>query len=215
MKEKTPLVILGTHMLALVVADMVSEIEDFKLCGFVENLDRTRTKEKLENQPVLWIDELSGLSKVHKAVCALSTTFRDRFVQQALTAGLSFATLVHPSAEVSSKSKLGDGCIISPGVVIAPFTTLDSHVFVNRGVCIGHHTRIGSYTTIQPGANIAGACEIGSHVYIGMGANIMDRLSIGSRSVVGAGALITKPVPNSVQVMGLPAKIVKRQIKGK
>jgi acetyltransferase-like isoleucine patch superfamily enzyme len=42
-----------------------------------------------------------------------------------------------------------------------------------------------------------------------MGAVILDGISVGSNSVVGAGAVVTKDVPGSVQVMGIPARISK------
>jgi acetyltransferase-like isoleucine patch superfamily enzyme len=75
---------------------------------------------------------------------------------------------------------------------------------------IGHHVQIGDYTTISPGANIAGKCLIGNLCYIGMGAIILDGITIGDNSIVGAGAVVTKDVPERVQVVGVPARIVKQ-----
>jgi acetyltransferase-like isoleucine patch superfamily enzyme len=48
-----------------------------------------------------------------------------------------------------------------------------------------------------------------------MGALVLDHISIGSHSIVGAGAVVTKDVPDNVQVVGVPAKIVKQNIEGK
>ena len=48
-----------------------------------------------------------------------------------------------------------------------------------------------------------------------MGALVLDRISVGSHSIVGAGAVVTKDVPDNVQVVGAPAKIVNENIEGK
>jgi len=210
-----PLLILGTRTFAVEVADLVSEIPDFKLAGFVENMDKQKCKEKLEGLPILWVDDLTGMANTHLAVCGLATTLRASYIDQVAKIGIRFATLVSPSARISSKSRIGEGSIISPGVIIASHTTLGRHVLVNRGVLIGHHTVIDDFVTIQPGANIAGVCQIGEAAYIGMGALVLDHVNIGAHSIVGAGAVVNKDVPDHVQVMGVPARIVKQNISGK
>jgi acetyltransferase EpsM len=213
--QTRPLLILGTRTLAIEVADFVSEIPGYQLVGFVENMDPQACGGKLENLPILWVEELAGLADTHWAVCALATTTRSRFTSQAAAYGIRFATLIHPTSRISRTTILGKGTIISPGVIIASHTRLGSHVFVNRGALIGHHTEIGDHVSIQPGANVAGKCRIGPSTYIGMGALVLDNMKIGSHSVIGAGAVVTRDVPDRVQVVGVPAKIVKENIQGK
>jgi len=210
-----PLLILGTRTLAVEVADLAWEIDGFEVAGFVENMDRRRCAERLEGLPIYWADDVAGLAGSHYAVCGLATTFRSRFTDQMAALGMGFATLVHPSARLSSSSAIGEGSILSVGVIVASHTDIGRHVIVNRGALIGHHTQIGDYVTIHPGANIAGACRIGDAAYIGMGAVVIDHVTIGSHAVVGAGAVVTKDVPDNVLVVGVPAKIVKQDIKGK
>jgi acetyltransferase EpsM len=207
--------ILGTRTLAVEIADVVSEIADVRVAGFVENMEPERCKEPLEGLPVFWVGDIAELTKSHSAVCGLATTHRSRFTDQVAAYGMSFATLVHPSARISLKSSVGEGTIVSVGVIIGAHTHLGRHVLVNRGVLIGHHTQIDDYVTIQPGANIAGACRIGKATYVGMGAVVTDHVTIGAHSIVGAGAVVTKDVPDNVQVVGVPARIVKENIEGK
>lgn len=213
--QAKPMLILGTRTFAVEVADLVSEIPGFRLTGFVENMDKEKCGEKLEGLPVLWVDDIADLADSHWAVCALATTHRSRFTQQVAKFGIGFATLVHPWARISASSQLGEGTIISPGVIIASHTVLGRHVVVNRGALVGHHTEIGDFVTIQPGANIAGACRIGQATYIGMGALVLDHIKIGSHSIIGAGAVVNKDVPDHVQVVGIPARIVKENVTGR
>jgi len=44
---------------------------------------------------------------------------------------------------------------------------------------------------------------------------VLDHLSVGARSIVGAGAVVTRDVPDNVQVVGVPARIVKENVAGK
>jgi len=211
----TNLLILGTRTFAIETADIVSEIPEIQTAGFVENLDRDRCRDKLEGLSVYWIDELTDLAESHYAVCALSTTHRKKFIEQAAQYGLSFTKIIHNSSRISSTSCVGNGSIIHPGTIIASHTSLGQHVIVNRGALIGHHTEIGDYSSVQPGANIAGACSIDQSVYIGMGSVIIDKVSVGANSVIAAGAVVVNDVPANVMVAGVPGKIIKQNIDGK
>jgi len=212
-KEK--LVILGTHVFAEEVADLVSECAEYELVAFAENWDRTRCGRPLLGLPVLWVDELAPLAATHVAVCAIGTTHRIGYVKQIAAMNFRFATIQHPTARVSLTATVGPGSILSAGVIVAAHTTIGRHVIVNRGSLIGHHTAIGDCVTISPGANIAGRITIGAGTYIGMGAIILDSLRIGSGSLIGAGSLVTKDVPDKVQVMGVPARITKEGVEGR
>ena len=213
--DKKRILILGTRSLAEEVADVISEIPGCEVVGFVENMERERCENRLRGLPVYWVNDICGLAGTHFAVGGLATTHRKRYVEQVVAIGMRFATLIHPTARISSKALLGQGCFISPFCSVSAYTTLGEHVFVNRGSLIGHHTRIGNYVTVHPGANIAGMVNIGDGTYIGMGAVIIDKISIGSGSIVGAGAVVTKDVPDRVQVVGVPAKVVRTAVEGK
>ena len=204
-----PILILGTRTFAEHVADLIDETPGYHVAGFVENMDRDRCAAPLLDLPVYWIDDIAPLARTHAAVCALSTTLRSRFIDQAAALGMPFATVIHPGARVSRRSTVGEGSIVSVGAIIAAYTHLGRHVIVSRGAGIGHHTRIGDYVTIQPGANVAGACQIGQAAYIGIGATIIDKLTIGEHATVGAGVVVVRDVPPHMKVVGAPPKIIR------
>lgn len=206
--EIRPLLILGIGSFALEVADLVSEIPGFRVAGFVQSIDPGKQQRNFEGLPVFWIGDVQELAETHWAVCAVGTTKRSSFIEQAVATGIRFATLVHPTARVSSKSSLGEGTIISAGAVIGAYTRLGRHVIVNRGALLGHHTEIGHYVTIGPGANIAGSCRVGEAAFIGIGAVVRDHLEIGSRSFVGAGAVVTRNIPSSVVVVAASSTLL-------
>ncbi|MDH3690101.1 MAG: acetyltransferase [Gammaproteobacteria bacterium] len=209
-----PLIILGARTQAPVIADWVSEISGFRVTHFVENMERERCRGTLEGLPILWVDDVKQLVESHCAVCALGSTHRSRFIEQVAAFGMRFATPMHPSAIVSPKCTIGEGTVVSPGVIIAAFTHLGRHVLLNRGALVGHNVEIGDYVTIGPGANIAGFSRIGEATYIGMGAIVLEQTTVGAHSIVGAGAVVNRDVPDNVTVVGAPARVIKENISG-
>lgn len=209
-----PVLILGARRFAREVADLLGDLPDFELKGFVENLDPERCGQTIDGLPVYWVDEIAAMAATHRGICALGSTQRSGFIGIAAGKGLGFITLVHPGAHVSSRSTVGTGCIVCPGVQVASHTYIGGHVLVNRGALIGHDVEVGDYVTIGPGANIAGGCKVGSGTFVGMGAIVVDGLAIGSGSVIAAGAVVTRDVADRVMVAGMPAVVVKRGVDG-
>ena len=83
---------------------------------------------------------------------------------------------------------------------------------MNRGALVGHHRRVGDSVTLQPGAKVAGLGAVGNQTYLGMGAAVVDRVNVGRGCFVTAGALVIEDLPDRVQAMGAPARIVRRDI---
>jgi len=213
--RRVPLLVLGTRPFSVEIADIAEDSGRFRVAGFVENLDRERCREPLGGLPVHWIEDVGALAETHLAVCGLGTTRRSLFTDQAAALGLRFATIVHPTARVSRTATLGEGTIVSAGAIVAAQAEIGRHVLLNRAALVGHHTVIGDYASLQSGANVAGSCRIGEAAYIAMGAIVLDHLSIGRESVVGAGAVVSEDVPANVQVVGVPARIVKEGVTGR
>ncbi len=199
-----PLYILGTGLLAEEFS-AIAHPAGYEVEAFVENLDETKTRGRLCNRPVIWVDELPAGAP---CVCALSTTKRRRFIEQVADRA-SFVTLVHPSATVLEGTVLGEGTIVSTGVLVGSNTRIGRHVFLNRGAMVGHHARIGDFVTIQPGVNVAGAGEIGDQTYVGMSAVVLERLTIGRGVTIAAGSFVSRDIPDHALVAGVPAVIRK------
>ncbi len=213
-RRRHKLAILGTSLFAPEVADIVEDCGEFEVSVFIENWDRAKTAETLLGRPIIWLEDAAPLAATHRALCSLGTTKRRQLIEAAAAIGFRFATVVHPTARVSRHSTVAPGSFVSAGVVVSANTQVGRHVVANRGVLVGHDTAIGDYVTLSPGANIAGAVWIGAGTYVGMGAIVLDRIRIGEGAVIAAGAVVTKDVPDRVEVMGVPARIVKKLTEG-
>ncbi len=208
--EFQPIIILGAGHYAEEIADLACQIPNWQLTGFVEGVDRRRCEKLVEGMPVFWIDEIGSLAETVKAVCAVGSPRREIFIQQATEQGIQFTKLLHPKAIISPSAVIETGSIIFPGAVVAAHVRLGRHVIVSRGALLGHHLQVGDFTTISPGANIASSVKIGARTRIGIGAIVVDGLKIGENSFISAGSVVLEDVPDGVQVIGSPAKILRR-----
>jgi acetyltransferase-like isoleucine patch superfamily enzyme len=51
--------------------------------------------------------------------------------------------------------------------------------------------------------------RVGSNVWIGYGAQILRGVTVGDNAIVAAGAVVTKDVPGSAVVAGVPARVIR------
>ncbi len=208
MSDRRPLVVLGTTRFSESVAETAS-LAGFAVAGFVENLARERCAEPLCGLPVRWIDDAAALAATHEAICGLGTTKRRVFVEQAAALDFRFATVVHPTAYVAPSTTLGAGVYVGPHAAISASCRIGDHVIVLQGSLVGHHVEIGDFSSLMMGANVAGSTRIGSATWIATGATVIDHVTVGSHAVVAAGAVVVEDVPDGVQVVGVPARVVK------
>lgn len=194
------------------VFDILETNNFFPEIKIINNIGYTPIKEYVNNKFNIEIldsldlkkDDLLVLGAAQKSTkIKLLENFKDLTYEK-------FYSVISNSSEISSTTKIGNGCIINSMTCIAGHTVLGDFVFVNRSVSIGHHTKIGNFTTINPGSNIAGNVEIGSNCQIGIGCNIFDSVKIGNNSIIGAGSLVTKNIPDNVVAYGNPCKIIKK-----
>lgn len=136
-----------------------------------------------------------------------------RLVQEAENAGFTnWVTLIHPSAEVSPSSTLGKGVFVGPLVSISSEAILGDFVSLSRNSSVGHHVAIGDYCAIGPGVIIPGGVTLGASVLVGPAATFLNGIRVSDGSLIGAGSVVTRHVRNGNQVMGNPARKLRRPI---
>jgi sugar O-acyltransferase (sialic acid O-acetyltransferase NeuD family) len=126
-----------------------------------------------------------------------------------LTADL-FATLVHPSASVSCRARLGRGVVVNAGVVIAGGVSIGDHVMLCPGCILGHESAIGDYSIVAPAAVISGLAVVEPACYVGARAVIRQGLRVGTGALIGMGAVVVRDVNDGQIVLGNPARPMAR-----
>ncbi len=89
-------------------------------------------------------------------------------------------------------------------------------VEIGKDATIGRDVVIRSYdghTICEYGYKKSEPITIGEHVWIGQGATILKGVTIGDGAVVASGAIVTKDVPAHAVVAGIPAKVIKDNVK--
>jgi serine O-acetyltransferase len=86
-----------------------------------------------------------------------------------------------------------------------------------NGVVIHEHAVIGDDCMIMQQVTVGMIGEgqvprIGNKVYIGAGAKIIGRVNVGDGARIGANAVVTKDVPDGSTAVGIPARIVQREL---
>ena len=125
----------------------------------------------------------------------------------------SFTMFGNSYIRVASGGKLIlNGGFINENVQI----TAGDVVEIGSGFTCGRDVVIRSYdghTIEQEGYKISEPIKIGNHVWIGQGATILKGVTIGDGAIIAAGALVTKDVPAHCIVGGVPAKIIRNNVK--
>lgn len=98
------------------------------------------------------------------------------------------------------------GCEFGQGVVL-------KHnglgVVVHPKVKVGENTLIYQNVTLG-GRSGRGAPIVGKNVFIGAGACILGGIKIGDNAQIGANAVVLKDVEAGTTVVGIPAKVIKK-----
>ena len=59
---------------------------------------------------------------------------------------------------------------------------------------------------------MAGHCRVESRAFLGIGSTLAPCVTIGEDAVIGAGAVVITDIPAHATAVGVPARIIKRQL---
>lgn len=107
-----------------------------------------------------------------------------------------FYAVIPPQLEVGKNVLFGYNGL---GIVIHPRCRIGDNVVVSQHVTIG-------------GRGGLGVPIIGNNVFIGAGARILGEIKIGNNAKIGANAVVLTDVPENATAVGVPARIIPRNI---
>jgi acetyltransferase-like isoleucine patch superfamily enzyme len=123
----------------------------------------------------------------------------------------------HPSVTVSygvlmskTGATLGENVYVGPGCSLG-LVSLEPDVLLADGVRIpsGAHTHATNDVNqaIRDQGGTLMRVRVGRGTWIGSGAVVLA--DVGSNSVIGAGSVVTRPIPDNVVAVGVPATVVR------
>jgi len=140
-------------------------------------------------------------------VCAIGDPEqRLRLCRQLKERGGQFLTLIHPTAVIGPACRIGEGCVLCPGVVVTTNVTLGDFTILNVGVCVGHDAVVGPGCILNPHSDLGGHSKLGEGVFLGTHADILPSATVGDYATVGAGSVVLRKVEPHTTVVGVPAR---------
>lgn len=94
--------------------------------------------------------------------------------------GFRAATLVDPSACVTSSSRLAENCLVGPCASVGPNATLGVGTVIEAGAQIGGGTNVGKFVWIGANATLGAGASVGQHTVIASCVSIAAGVKIGA-----------------------------------
>ena len=108
------------------------------------------------------------------------------------------------NSDVPSSVKIGKNTLFGHsgiGVVVHQNTVIGNNCIIGQGVTIGGRSK-------NPTVPV-----IGNKVYISAGARVLGAIRVGNEVIIAPNAVVIKDVPDNCIVGGVPAKVLKENIK--
>lgn len=129
--------------------DIPEEERDWEIAGFLD-VNPLALKGYACSYPI-WSDLLKfDLKEDDRLVCAIGDPkTKLRLCGELKKHGGKFFTLIHKTAIVGMRCKIGEGCVICPGAVITTDVTIGNFVTINVHATVGHDSVIGDGSTLS------------------------------------------------------------------
>lgn len=210
------LLIYGSGGLGREVYDLATRINNKNQCwSEIAFIDDIRPDLELDGVKVLKFSDILQLENTECIVAVGEPNSREKLHQKLKENNQKIATLIDPSAVVSSSAIVEEGSIICAFVLIANKSRICQNVLVQSFVNVGHDILVGSHSVISSGVFPGGGDIFGEKVYIGMGATIKEKLTVGDNTIIGMGACVFQDIPSGVIVLGNPARVMRKNEDGK
>ena len=199
----------GGHCRPVIDAIRCAQIHE--VVGILDINKKTPIRETILGIRVYGYNELKEhLHVTRDAVLAIgSSSIRRRVAHDLELQGFRMHSVIHPGANISDSSSIGNGTFIAYGANIGPLVQVGKGCIINTMANLEHEVSVGSYSSLGPGATVCGRSIVGKNTVIGASVTIIDNIQIADDCVLGAGSVIIRDVnvPKSTLV-GVPGRVI-------
>jgi sugar O-acyltransferase (sialic acid O-acetyltransferase NeuD family) len=151
-----------------------------------------------------------GRDDVAAVCCIGDPRARRRLVERLAGEGVSFATVVHPTASMSEYVEIGAGSIVGARAVLTSQVRVGRNAVIGAGAIVSHDCQLEDFATLAPGVLLAGSVRVEYGAELGVGAAVRPGRIVGRGALVGAGSAVVDAVEENTIVAGVPARLLKR-----
>src|SRR3990172_2782867 len=166
--NKKKIIILGMGGHGRVCESIIKDYQLFRWLGYVDDV---RPEECLgSSQDLLKLQKKHGNFGVFVAIG--NNTAREKVMRKVKAVGITFVSIVHPTAAISANVKIGDNVFVGANVVINNASVIGNGVYINSGSIVEHDNEVGEFSHLAPGVVTGGVVKIGKRCFVGMGSVI-------------------------------------------
>lgn len=190
MQDRTLLILgAGGHGKAVAEAALLSK--SWQKVAFVD--DRWPELQTVFGLPVL--SNIEGLSIIasqwSSGIPAVGNNdVRKHWMQIIRDSGLGLATVVHPTACVSSSAKIGAGSVIMALAMVGVDVQVGEGSIINAHSTVDHDAQLKDYVHLGVGVHLAGGVKIGSSAWLQAGSCAAQLAVVADGEVCRPGSLL-------------------------
>ncbi len=203
------LVIIGAGGMGRTLYDLARESigfgTDYIIKGFID--DNTLALDGYENYPLILgtiRDYMPSMDDIF--VCSIGGAARRKCIEDILSKGGSFLTMIHKTARIGTNVVIGAGTIVGAFTAIGADAKIGKFNLIQSQTIIGHDSRIGDWNRIDTHVTLVGGTIVEDETDIHTAAMISHNVTIESNSRVAACSFVIRRVKSGTTVMGNPAK---------
>lgn len=206
---KKHLVIIGAGGMGRVMYDMAREslgyMSEFDIKGFVD--DNLEALDGFENYPPVLGTIKEYLPQDDEVfICSIGGSFRKQCMENILSRGGNFLTLIHRTARIGSNVSLGVGNMVGAFTTIAADARIGDYNFIQSYTIIGHDVVIGNWNRIDSHVMCIGGTRIGNENMIHTSAVLNHGVEVEDATHIGACSFVMRKVEKGSTVFGNPAR---------
>ena len=207
MKKKLILIGAGGHSQSVIES---LDKKRYVVCGFVDNIK----KGKYMNLPIFG-DKIIDIDNYKRYVYFVSigdVYARKEWFDKLKSLNLTIINIIDKTANISKNVKMGVGNFFGKYSIVNSGATIGDNNIINSKALVEHACILNNHIHISTNATINGDTVVEDLVFFGSTAVANGQLKIGKNSVVGSGSVVIRDVEPFTTVVGVPARIIKRNI---
>jgi sugar O-acyltransferase (sialic acid O-acetyltransferase NeuD family) len=224
----TPLILLGLGGNVVDILDLVDDLNQappqpspagapsgapYEVLGYLDDREAMQGR-TLHDLPVLGrFADARGLVERHPAarlttwIGGVDSYHRRPQVIDAVGLPLErYQTLVHPTAYVSPRARVGRGVLIYQHCTINNSAVIEDHAVILPQSVLSHDCVLREYAVVTSSVTVGSSAHIGRCSYLGTRCCMLPGVRIGEGSLVGIGSVVLRDVDPYTVVVGTPAR---------
>lgn len=203
------LIIIGAGGMGRTMYDLARESigydTQYDVRGFID--DNTSALDKFENYPPV-IAPIQGYQPKENEIfiCSIGGTVRKKCMEEIISKGGEFLTMIHSTARIGTNVQIGEGTIVGAFTTIGADAKVGKYNLIQSYTVIGHDSMLGDWNRIDTHVTLVGGTVVHNEADIHTSAMISHNVTIENNARVAACSFVIRRVKEGTTVMGNPAK---------